>query len=78
MYSMRTPHPHVHGTKVVEGLEEVSCEEQLGELGVFGLAGGGLRGYMMAMFKYMRGCRVEEGTGLFSLAFETRTQSNGF
>ena len=30
------------------------------------------------MFKYLKGCHVEEGTGLFSTAPDTRTRSNGF
>ena len=33
---------------------------------------------MIAMFKYLKGCHVGEGTGLFSRAPETRTRSNGF
>ena len=33
---------------------------------------------MIAMLKYLSGCHVEEGTGLFSRTPETRTGSNGF
>ena len=33
---------------------------------------------MIAMFKYLKGCHVEEGTGLFSMAPDTRIRSNGF
>ena len=65
-------------TRMVEGLEEMSYEEQLRELGMFSLSKRRLRGDMIAMFKYLKGCHIEEGTGLFSMASETRTWGNGF
>ena len=37
-----------------------------------------LRGDMIAMFKYLKGCPFKKGTGLFSMAPDTRTRSNGF
>ncbi|CAI5793789.1 Uncharacterized protein PODLI_1B041303, partial [Podarcis lilfordi] len=36
-----------------------------------------LRGDMIAMFKYIKGCHIEEGERLFSAAPEKRTRSNG-
>ncbi|WP_411028220.1 hypothetical protein, partial [Salmonella sp. s60131] len=63
---------------MIEGLEEMSYEERLRELGMFSLSKRRLRGDMIAMFKYLKGCHIEEGTGLFSMASETRTRGNGF
>ena len=37
-----------------------------------------LRGDMIAMFKYIKGCHIEEGERLFSAAPEKRTRGNGF
>ena len=56
----------------------MSYEERLRELGMFILTKRRLRGNMIGMFKYLKGCPVEEGTDLFSRAPETRTRSNGF
>ena len=48
---------------MVKGLEAMSYEERLRDLGMFRLT---KRGDMIAMFKYLKGCHVEEGTCLFS------------
>ena len=63
---------------MVKGQEAVSYEERLRELGMFNLTKRRLRGAMIAMFKYLKGCHFEEGTGLFSTAPDTRTRSSGF
>ena len=62
---------------MTKGLEAMPYEEQLRELGMFSLQKRRLRGDMIAMFKYLKRCHVEEGVGLFSPALETRTRSNG-
>ncbi|XP_077772840.1 uncharacterized protein LOC114582471 [Podarcis muralis] len=64
-------------TKMVKGLETMPYEEQLRELGMFSLEKRRLRGDMIAMFKYIKGCHIEEGERLFSAAPEKRTWSNG-
>uniref|UniRef100_A0A670JXF3 Reverse transcriptase domain-containing protein n=1 Tax=Podarcis muralis TaxID=64176 RepID=A0A670JXF3_PODMU len=53
------------------------CKVLLRELGMFSLEKRRLRGDMIAMFKYIKGCHIEEGERLFSAAPEKRTRSNG-
>ena len=45
---------------------------------MFSLTKRSLRGDMTTMFKYLKGCHVEEGTGLFPRAPDNGTQSDGF
>ena len=61
---------------MVEGLESMPYEERLRELGMCSLEKRRARGDMIAVFNYIKGRHVEEGTGLFTVALQTR--SNGF
>ncbi len=47
-------------------------------LGVFGLVWRRLRGDMIAVFKYLKGCHREEGEELFDIATDTSSRNNGY
>ena len=64
-------------TKMIRGLETQPYEGRLRCLGMFSLEKRRLRGDMIAVFKYLKGCHVEEGRELFQLATENRTWGNG-
>ena len=49
-----------------------------GKLGLFSLGRRRLRGDTIAIFKYSKGCHLEDGAQLFSVAPEGRARTNGF
>jgi len=63
-------------TKVVQGLEDMSCEEQLRALGLSGLKKRRLRGDLIALGSFLRRGRGEGGAELFSLGSSDRTRVN--
>uniref|UniRef100_A0A8D0DX11 Reverse transcriptase domain-containing protein n=1 Tax=Salvator merianae TaxID=96440 RepID=A0A8D0DX11_SALMN len=64
-------------TKMVSGLQTMSYEERLKDLGMFSLQKRRLRGDTIAVFKYLKGCHSAEGLALFSVVQEGRTRNNG-
>jgi len=65
-------------TKMIRGLEHLSYEERLRELGLFSLEKTRLPGDLLAAFQYLKGAYRKDGENIFEKACCDRTKSNGF
>ena len=64
-------------TKMIRGLEHLSYEDRLRELGLFSLEKRRLRGDFNAAFQYLQGAYPQEGNQLFERVDNSRTRGNG-
>lgn len=62
--------------RMVQGMETMFYEDRLNELGIFSLEKRQLKGNTIAIYKYLRGCHVEDAADLFSVALQGRTKQS--
>jgi len=65
-------------TKMIQGVEQLSYEDRLRELGLISLEKRRLQGDLIAAFQYLKGSFRKEGNRLFSRVCGDRIRGNGF
>jgi len=64
-------------TKIIRGLEYLSYEDRLRELGLLSLDKRRLWGNLIAAFQYLKGAYRKDGEGLFTRVCSNRIRENG-
>ena len=64
-------------TKMIRGLERLSCEERVRELGLVSLEKRRLWGDLIVAFQYLKAVYKQEGEWLFTRVDSDRTRGNG-
>jgi len=59
---------------MIRGLEHLSCEERLRELGMFSQEKSRPQGDLIAAFQYLKGSYKKDGEGLFTRVDNDRTR----
>jgi len=62
---------------MIRGLEHLSYEDRLRELGLFSLEKGRLQADLIAAFQYLTGAYRKDGEGLFTRMCSDKTRGNG-
>ena len=65
-------------TKLIRGLEHLSCVDRLRELGLFSLEKRRLQGAVILAFQYLKGGYRKDEGNLFSKAYCDRARGHGF